>query len=192
SARFNDTWELALVRPSSQDILRRALYLVRQRRFLDMCFGIESENSASIAMGGVGSASNEIIAPLDPGGARAVEDFKASAIPSPNSSGLASSQANPPSPTAKRSTPQATDDEGSRGHKARYYQRQRKMVAADPASSSCLSLERSSTELKNNIGSATQQALIYLQHHIAPLINLNDLSECQSFHTLSTALFQIS
>ncbi|KAJ2399233.1 hypothetical protein GGI23_002777, partial [Coemansia sp. RSA 2559] len=192
SARFNDTWELALVRPSSQDILRRALYLVRQRRFLDMCFGIESENSASIAMGGVGSASNEIIAPLDPGGARAVEDFKASAIPSPNSSGLASSQANPPSPTAKRSTPQATDDEGSRGHRARYYQRQRKIVAAEPASSSCLSLERSSTELKNNIGTATEQALIYLQQHIAPLINLNDLSECQSFHTLSTALFQIS
>ncbi|KAJ2299445.1 hypothetical protein IWW55_004181, partial [Coemansia sp. RSA 2706] len=46
SARFNDTWQLEFTRPDSGDILRRALYLVRQRRFLDMCAGAEAAASS--------------------------------------------------------------------------------------------------------------------------------------------------
>ncbi|KAJ1958544.1 hypothetical protein EC988_000245 [Linderina pennispora] len=61
SARFNDTWEMSMTRPSPQDILRRALYLVRQRRYLDMCAGLASQRQPNC-----------------------VDEIKASAIPSPN------------------------------------------------------------------------------------------------------------
>ncbi|KAJ1663246.1 hypothetical protein EV178_005187 [Coemansia sp. RSA 1646] len=199
SARFNDTWELTLTRPNSQDILRRALYLVRQRRFLDMCFGIET---ADLAKDGYevmpNSSGNAIAAQLTPEDARTDEDYKASAIPSPNSSGFAGSQANPPSPIAKRSPPLATDEDGIRGCKAHGHQCQRQKMTEAPslvsellADSSHQSLERTSLGFKSSTSNATSRALSYLQQYIAPLINLNDPSECQSFHTLSTALFQI-
>ncbi|KAJ2548548.1 hypothetical protein EV175_004789, partial [Coemansia sp. RSA 1933] len=181
-ARLNDTWEMTLVRPSSQDILRRALYLIRQRRFLDMCFGIDSADSAKGRV--VHSAGGEHGPQLDSENSRAGEDLKASAIPSPDSSRLASSQAAPPSPATKRSTPPSATDENVKAHE---YQRQRQKMA----SSSLQVAEKSSLGRQVNSGNITSQALVYLQQHIAPLININDLNECQSFHTLSTALFQI-
>ncbi|KAJ2383007.1 hypothetical protein GGI05_005462, partial [Coemansia sp. RSA 2603] len=85
SARFNDTWTLGFKRPTEQDILRRTLYLVRQRRFLDMCVGIGLPQSHS------GHST------------RSLGEFKASAIPSPKTSLLDSSE--PGSPNGKRSSP---------------------------------------------------------------------------------------
>ncbi|KAJ1942305.1 hypothetical protein FBU59_003238 [Linderina macrospora] len=87
SARFNDTWELSMARPSHQDILRRALYLVRQRRYLDMCAGLASQHQPTC-----------------------VDEIKASAIPSPNLvdekpepiSGLGMAAAGPPTSSTPR------------------------------------------------------------------------------------------
>ncbi|KAJ2791130.1 hypothetical protein H4R20_006903, partial [Coemansia guatemalensis] len=38
----------------------------------------------------------------------------------------------------------------------------------------------------------TAQALEYLQQHVAPLVDRTNFNECQAFHALSTALFQMS
>ncbi|KAJ1817150.1 hypothetical protein LPJ75_001798, partial [Coemansia sp. RSA 2598] len=123
SARFGDTWELKLTRPDTHDILRRALYLVRQRRFLDMCAGQGSVEKTDTTV-------------------RAMSELKASAIPSPKAAMLNS----------------VSSGIGSNGATVSF----------------------------------TAQALDYLQQHIAPLVNYDDPSECQLFHALSTALFQIS
>ncbi|KAJ2740617.1 hypothetical protein H4S06_006064, partial [Coemansia sp. BCRC 34490] len=134
SARFNDTWEIRVYRPDSQDILRRALCLVRRRKFLDMCVGsrtldstgddlygsttndcgvsirescdIQSASSKNII---VGCAGDKCIQHLNPENTQA-EDYKASAIPSPNSPRISKYSENPPSPTAKRSPSFVVDD----------------------------------------------------------------------------------
>ncbi|KAJ2602741.1 hypothetical protein H4R99_002594 [Coemansia sp. RSA 1722] len=203
SARFSDTWELKFARPDAHDILRRALYLVRQRRFLDMCVGLcPSEKTDSAA--------------------RTMSELKASAIPSPKTAMLGSPD--PGSPNSKRSSPLSASGDIAE-HQS---QRQRVgtaasvgpsssatsatsaimhgLVAAPPAQSSnvsdALSVSASCSSLSDSVSSSvgnngvtasfTTRALDYLQQHIAPLVNYDDPSECQSFHALSTALFQIS
>ncbi|KAJ1723368.1 hypothetical protein LPJ53_002272 [Coemansia erecta] len=215
SARFNDTWTLEFKRPTEQDILRRTLYLVRQRRFLDMCVGIglpQSHTSHST---------------------RPLGEFKTSAIPSPKTSLLDNSD--PGSPNGKRSSPLCA------GNGLTEHQSQRPRVSASisttpspsavpraqnvsmsaytgmsidsetevtaascsdsHSSSSSSSPSPTSSSISGGIstptaGSAasahTAQALNYLQRYIAPLVNYDDPSEYQSFHALSTALFQIS
>ncbi|KAJ1960007.1 hypothetical protein GGI12_004036 [Dipsacomyces acuminosporus] len=170
SARFNDTWELQFSRPSSQDILRRALYLVRQRRFLDMCTGVES---AELQTPRNGESVVEDTASYH------VDEFKASAIPSPNSA-LADVH-EPESTSAKRSLPP------TRGAAVEHHHRQ-KLAAT---SSMDVSLAASASSIAQPFTS-TARSLAYLQQQIAPLVNYADPSEGQSFHALSTALFQIS
>ncbi|KAI9504610.1 Muskelin N-terminus-domain-containing protein [Coemansia spiralis] len=205
SARFNDTWRLRFTRPNSQDILRRALYLVRQRRFLDMCFGIEATDSLSNQHRNAGdntnidsnlSASGKSIAGLHPNTENivgSIEDYKASAIPSPNSNTLLDSQPETSSPAVKRSSPLAADGGGDTFGR----QNQRQKMAESSSTPKATSKSKSSASDiafphdQSKASSTTSQALAYLQQQVAPLIDHNDVSECQSFHALSTALFQI-
>lgn len=128
SARFNDTWEVTMNRPSTSDILRRALYLVRQRRFLDICMGTHKLP--------LGLRSIEVNGKMNR--CMSESQTEASAIPSPNSN-----------------CPLRTDLP--------------KLLTYDN----------------------TAQALEYLQKHVAPLVDYTSIRECQLFHALSTALFQI-
>ncbi|KAJ2102141.1 hypothetical protein GGI09_001376 [Coemansia sp. S100] len=190
SARFNDTWELQLSRPTSQDILRRTLYLVRQRRFLDMCAGIRASPHVL--------ESTSMCSAL-PDMDETVDEYKASAIPSPNSALLDSSEHS--APPAKRLSPRLDNDKSADPQS----QRQR----LSDSSLSSRGMARSSNPLSapmmmhpakfmpdpqqpNGSGnSSTAWALSYLQQCVAPLVNHDDVGECQSFHALSTALFQI-
>ncbi|KAJ1824893.1 hypothetical protein LPJ73_009302 [Coemansia sp. RSA 2703] len=163
---------------------------------------------------------------------RSLGEFKASAIPSPKTSLLDSSE--PGSPNGKRSSPLCA------GNGATEHQSQRPRVSAsisatpspsavpraqnvsvssytgmiidsetEMTAGSCSDSRSSSTSSPSpasssvsggastpTVGSAasvhTVQALNYLQRHIAPLVNYEDPSECQSFHALSTALFHMS
>ncbi|KAJ1894504.1 hypothetical protein LPJ66_005152 [Kickxella alabastrina] len=180
SARFNDTWELKFTRPSSQDILRRALYLVRQRQFLDLCAGLDCDvlNQESCA-------------------AEPLVEYKASAIPSPNTVLLGGS--NPTSSHSKRAPSLDADTDESMEHQS---QRQRMAVTdammtastSGPSSSKIprLAPEPSSVASCTAFTNNTALALEYLQRFVAPLVNHNDPAECQSFHALSIALFQIT
>ncbi|KAJ2853634.1 hypothetical protein J3B02_003054 [Coemansia erecta] len=192
SARFSDTWELNLTRPDARDILRRALYLVRQRRFLDMCAGLGSADKTDMAA------------------RAAMSDLKASAIPSPKAAVLSSPD--PGSPTSKRSSPLSASSDIAEHQSQRQRVSASMATAASSAASSAqgsleardvLSVAASCSSLADSVSSDigggngisasfTAQALDYLQQHIAPLVNYDDPSECQSFHALSTALFQIS
>ncbi|KAJ2344240.1 hypothetical protein GGH91_002938, partial [Coemansia sp. RSA 2671] len=191
SARFNDTWELQLGRPTSQDILRRTLYLVRQRRFLDMCAGIRAASPVLESASVCGALPD-----MDD----AVDEYKASAIPSPNSTLLDSSEHSVP--PVKRLSPRLTDDQSADSQS----QRQRLSDSSLPSrgmarSSNPLSMPvfmhpaqpMSDSQQPSGSGNdSTAWALSYLQQCVAPLVNHDDVGECQSFHALSTALFQIS
>ncbi|KAJ2799009.1 hypothetical protein H4R21_003703, partial [Coemansia helicoidea] len=181
SARYSDTWEMALARPGSQDMLRRALYLVRRRRFLDMCVG----------------AVPPVACPPKPAGdmvldtGRAADECSASAIPSPNSTIVAAGAlSRPPSPPV--------DGCPSR-HSAQ--RRPAAAVAPEPASSRASTPKPCPATVVQAAAAAlpavaprsnTAQALAYLQRSVAPLVDSTELSEYQSFHALSTALFQIA
>ncbi|KAJ2724942.1 hypothetical protein GGI07_001604 [Coemansia sp. Benny D115] len=182
TARYNDTWGMQLTRPDSRDILRRVLCLVRQRRFLDMCAGLEQRRDAC--------AQERPECQLDP--------YKASAIPSPKAA-LLDRPATPPSPLAKRSSSLAVDGEPTE-HMG---QRQKKHVRESPVfpseTDSAAAATNNSRPQSNPLMSSaatdtcdsTAQALEYLQRCVAPLVKHNDPTEYQAFHALSTALFQI-
>ncbi|KAJ1997536.1 hypothetical protein H4R26_005798, partial [Coemansia thaxteri] len=192
SARFNDTWELQLSRPTSRDILRRALYLVRQQRFLDMCASAGAHSPAFVP-------STCSAPPSDFNDS--VSEYKASAIPSPNSA-LLGSPVSSLSPT-KRLSPLPADGQVSEHHS----QRQRVVDVALPSRNmtrASMSPVIPGCTLRDDLastpllasgcaggGSGTAQALAYLQEYVAPLVNYDDMDECQAFHALSTALFQI-
>ncbi|KAJ2745700.1 hypothetical protein GGI20_001975 [Coemansia sp. BCRC 34301] len=180
SARFNDTWELQLGRPTSQDILRRVLYLVRQRRFLDMC---ASTKGASPSAAKPESACSALLDMDD-----TVDEYKASAIPSPNSALLDVSQNS--APPAKRHSPRLAEDRVSDPQSRRQRlsdSSSQGMACASRLTKAMLDVQQPSSG--NN--SSTACALSYLQQYVAPLVNHDDVGECQSFHALSTALFQI-
>ncbi|KAJ2162293.1 hypothetical protein GGF46_000784 [Coemansia sp. RSA 552] len=180
SARFSDTWALAFTRPDSRDILRRALYLIRQRRFLDMCLGIELPPPLP-----------PVASPVRPrGNLSAADGFSASAIPSPNSTLLSSPDLSGSS-AAKRSPSPTSDNPSLRSQS----HRQKKVFALDPntsASTSKPSPTAIAAACTADPRDRTSQALAYLQHYVAPLVDHSNLNECQSFHALSTALFQMS
>ncbi|KAJ2351093.1 hypothetical protein GGF43_004131, partial [Coemansia sp. RSA 2618] len=177
SARFNDTWQLEFTRPDSHDILRRALYLVRQRRFLDMCVGAEPliSTNAKLAQG---PASQD---------QRAQGEYGASAIPSPNSALLGS-----PDRSGASSERSESPDLGART--PRNGAPPRKLFAPDVAASVSTSQPELAPTLVGEHSSRdrTAHALAYLQTYVAPLVDGSDIRECQSFHALSTALFQMS
>ncbi|KAJ1670152.1 hypothetical protein GGF38_001722, partial [Coemansia sp. RSA 25] len=192
SARFNDTWELQLSRPTSQDILRRALYLVRQRRFLDMCAGTKKGGVPSpvLEAESVRSALPDMDEPAD--------EYKASAIPSPNGALLDSSQHS--ALPAKRHSPRLSEDQiadpqSRRQRLSDSSASSRGMACASHSASTrwkkaMLDAQQPSSTNANG-SSSTALALSYLQQCVAPLVNQDDVGECQSFHALSTALFQI-
>ncbi|KAI8325866.1 hypothetical protein GQ54DRAFT_178910 [Martensiomyces pterosporus] len=172
SARFNDTWELQFSRPTPQDILRRALYLVRQRRFLDMCAGVETASGQpNGCTPGIPPGNGDGVA--EDAGSYRDDELKASAIPSPNSA-LADG-AEPAALSAKRLSPLASNVDAP-------HQRQKRATAPGLDTTGPLCPPYGSTA----------RSLAYLQQHVAPLVNHDDPSESQSFHALSTALFQIS
>ncbi|PIA18725.1 hypothetical protein COEREDRAFT_79719 [Coemansia reversa NRRL 1564] len=187
SARLNDTWELELTRPDSGDILRRTLCLVRQRRFLDMCVGAEPLITCN-TMSSKASA---------PGDSHSVDDYSASAIPSPNSALLGSPEL--ANKSVKRASSPSVEERTLR-HQSQHH----KKVFASDASISLASvmgptrvstLKPVPTAVSPCITSSrerTAQALAYLQQYVAPLVNHADPNECQTFHALSTALFQMS
>ncbi|KAJ2717344.1 hypothetical protein H4R19_000096 [Coemansia spiralis] len=180
SARYSDTWKMALVRPGPPDMLRRALYLVRRRRFLDMCMG----------------AAPPVACPQKPtcdtalAAGRAADEYGASAIPSPNSTIIAGgAPSGPPSPAAE-----------SRPSRHAAQRRQAAAAAApEPAPTRASTPKPSPAAVVPTAAASpaaaprsnTAQALAYLQRFVAPLVDSAELSEYQSFHALSTALFQI-
>ncbi|KAJ2082812.1 hypothetical protein H4R24_001270 [Coemansia sp. RSA 988] len=187
SARFNDTWELEFTRPDSCDILRRALCLVRQRRFLDMCVGAEP----------LVTYNTMFSEPPAPVGSHPTDDYGGSAIPSPNSALLESPEL--ANKSVKRAPSPSAEEKTSRCQS----QHQKKVFASDAAigSAPMMGPTRVSTSkpVPTTVPSCftsprelTAQALEYLQQYIAPLVHLTDPNECQAFHELSTALFQMS
>ncbi|KAJ2905165.1 hypothetical protein GGI21_004197, partial [Coemansia aciculifera] len=175
SARFNDTWELQLSRPTSQDILRRTLYLVRQRRFLDMCAGTKEALSPALEP----AQACAVLPDVD----EAMDEYKSSAIPSPNSTMLDSPQQF--TPPAKRHSPRLPEDPNTDP------QSQRQRLSGSSMSSRGMACASHAASTRSSHGDSTAWALSYLQQCIAPLVNHNDVGECQSFHALSTALFKI-
>ncbi|KAJ1721078.1 hypothetical protein LPJ61_006087, partial [Coemansia biformis] len=189
SARYSDTWGLTLARPGSRDLLRRALYLVRRRRFLDMCIGAEPPAACP--------PKPESNAGL--GVSRATDDYGASAIPSPNSAILAGAEL--AGGAAKRPPSPAIEGRTSR-HPAQRQAGALKPDLAPGAASMCTPARGPASKPGTAAAapaaptaaprSSTAQALAYLQRFVAPLVDGADPSEYQSFHALSTALFQIT
>ncbi|KAJ1742614.1 hypothetical protein LPJ68_001764 [Coemansia sp. RSA 1086] len=169
SARFNDTWKLEFTRPTSKDILRRALYMVRRQRFLDMCLGTEPLIPCTSQPEPIRQAGQS--------------EYGASAIPSPNS-GVAESPELSSAPPKRPSS--SMDIEEPK-------QQPEKIFAFDDFAKGSTSRSTSlSTDCNCLPRDRTAHALAYLQRFVAPLVKPDDARECQSFHSLSIALFQMA
>ncbi|KAJ1789918.1 hypothetical protein LPJ62_002187 [Coemansia sp. RSA 2167] len=175
-ARFNDTWQLEFTRPDSHDILRRALYLVRQRWFLDMCSGAEPFVSC-----------NKLLSEQALPGQRTHGEYSASAIPSPNNAILGS-------PTLSASSSKRSPSPDQEAVASNHQAPQKKLFVSDSAAAASSSQPKPTLALASadSLRDQTAHALAYLQTFVAPLVDSSDPHECQSFHSLSTALFNMA